>query len=212
MQVGEGHLGFYHPELGQVAGRVRVFGTEGGTEGVDGAQCRSCQLAFELTGYRQAGLLAEEVIVIDNRAILILLQVIEVLGGYLEHLSGAFTVGCRDDGGMEIVEALLMEEGVDGDGHVVTDAEDGSEGVGAGTQVGNLAQELHGVALLLQGIGVVTAAKHLDFACLNLGLLTGTYRFGQFTVHTEASAGGDFLEHSFVKVGQVNDNLHVVDG
>ena len=65
-----------------------------------------------------------------------------------------------------------MEEGVDGNGHVVTDAEHGTKCIGTRTQVGYLAQELHGVTLLLQGITVIAGAKHLNLACLNLSLLS----------------------------------------
>jgi len=42
---------------------------------------------------------------------------------------------------MEVEEAFLMEERVNGHGHVVADAEYGAEGVGAGTQVSDLPQE-----------------------------------------------------------------------
>ena len=40
---------------------------------------------------------------------------------------------------MEVDEPLVMKELVDGEGHLVPDAEDGSESVGAGSQVRRVA-------------------------------------------------------------------------
>ena len=75
---------------------------------------------------------------------------------------------------MEVAESLLVEEGVYGVGHLVPHAEYGSERVGAGTQVGYLAQELHGVSFLLKRIGLrVGGAVH--FECF--GLYFGTLSF-----------------------------------
>ena len=53
----------------------------------------------------------------------------------------ALGVGGRDNRRMEVEEAFLMEERVNGHSHVVADAEYGAEGVGAGAQVSDLPQE-----------------------------------------------------------------------
>ena len=50
-EVDERHLGLYHPELSQVAWSVGVFGTEGGTEGVDGTQGSGTELTLELSAH-----------------------------------------------------------------------------------------------------------------------------------------------------------------
>ena len=92
VQVGKGHLGLNHPELGQVTRRVGVLGTESRPERIDGAQGSGCQLAFQLAGHRQAGLLAKEVVIVDDGAVLVLLQVVEVHRSHLKHLSGALAV------------------------------------------------------------------------------------------------------------------------
>ena len=62
VEVGEGHLGLDHPELGQVPARVRVLGAEGRAEGVDVAQRAGVGLALELAADGQAGAAAEEVL------------------------------------------------------------------------------------------------------------------------------------------------------
>ena len=131
VHIDEGHLGLYHPELSQVAGRIGVFGTEGGTEGVDGTQGSGSELALKLSADSERSLLAEEIIGIDNLALLVLLQVVEVLGGHLEHLSGTLTVAGGNQRCMEIEEAMLVEIVMDGHRHVMTDAHHGSERIGA---------------------------------------------------------------------------------
>ena len=74
---------------------------------------------------------------------------------------------------MDVEEAALLEEVVDGEGQRVAHAGDGAEGVGARPQVGHLAQTLEGDALLLQRIlGRLAEAQHLDGRGLDLdGLL-----------------------------------------
>lgn len=70
---------------------------------------------------------------------------------------------------MEIIEALFVEILVDGIRHGVADAQHGTEGIGSRTQVGDFAQELQRVPLLLEGIGFgVGRAVHLDLRGLHL--------------------------------------------
>ena len=133
VEVVECHLGFDHPELGKVAWGVAVFGTEGGAEGVYLAQCGSTEFAFELPTYGEGCLFAKEVLLVVDASVFFAGEIFEVEGGDLEHLAGPFAVGGGDEWGVEIEEAALVEEGVDGIGHIVADAADGSEGVGAGS-------------------------------------------------------------------------------
>ena len=61
---------------------------------------------------------------------------------------------------------------MDAEGHGVADAGDGAEGVGARAQVGQLAQELQGVALLLEGVFLgVGAAQQFEAGGGDLVLL-----------------------------------------
>ena len=140
--VVEADFRFDHPEFGQVARCVRVLGTESRSEGVDGSEACGSEFAFELSGNSQTRCLAEEVVVIFDLSVLVFLEVVEVFGSDLEHLSCAFTVAGCDERRVEIDEALLVEEGVDGVGHLVTDAEYGSEGVGTWAEVCDVAKEL----------------------------------------------------------------------
>ena len=61
VQVGEGHLRLYHPELGDMAGGVGVLRAEGRTEGIDVPQTQAIGLHLQLPRYREVRLLAEEV-------------------------------------------------------------------------------------------------------------------------------------------------------
>ena len=212
VQVDEASFGLHHPKLGKVARCVAVLGTEGGTEGVDGSQGGGAKLALELTAHGEACLLAEEVVRIDDASVLVLLQVIEVLGGHLEHLSRTLAVACSDEGGVEIEVAMLMEIGMDSHRHVVADTHYGTECVGAQAHVGMLAHILEGLSLLLHGIVGAAGAQHLNLSGLNLACLTGSGAFHQLARYGKAGAGGNLLEHVGVEVCLVAYNLYVLDG
>ena len=60
VQIGVGHLRLDHPELGQVAARLRLLGAEGRAEAVDPAERHRVGFVVELTALRQIrGLLLE---------------------------------------------------------------------------------------------------------------------------------------------------------
>ena len=126
-----------------MARRIRVLRTECRSKRINLSQSRSRQLALQLSGNRQAGLLAKEVIIIDDRTILVFLQVVEVHRRYLEHLSGTLAIRCRNDRRMEIEESTIMEELMDCVSHIMTDTEYRAKRIRTRTQVSDLAQEFH---------------------------------------------------------------------
>ena len=90
-------------------------------------------------------------------------------------------------------------------------AHDGAEGVGAQAQVAYLAQELHRVAFLLQGVGVgVGLAVDDDVLGLHLDGLSRALALHQRALHADAGAGADVLQ-LFLKLGGVGHHLYVVD-
>ena len=210
--VHEGNLRLHHPELSEVTGSIRVLGTERRTEGIDSAQCRSTQLALQLSGYRQRSLLAEEVIVIDNLTILVLLQVIQVLGGHLEHITGTLTVTGSDQRGMEIEEAMLMEIGMDSHRHVMTDTHHGTKGIGTETHMSILTHHLKRLSLLLHGIGIVASTIEFQACCLYLTGLSGTLALHQGSHSTNAGTCGHLFQQFLIKLAWVYNHLHVLDG
>ena len=113
---------------------------------------------------------------------------------------------------MEVEVAVFVEVGVDGHRHVVTDAQDGSEGVCARTQVCYATQELPACAFFLQGISVVAVAKNLDTCGLNLACLTCCGALHEFAYNAKAGTRRDALQGLFVEVSLVAHNLHVLDG
>ncbi len=126
-----------------MATRVAVLGAEGGAEGVDLAHREAVGLDVELSRDGQVSFAAKEVLAKVHTALLCTRQVGHVQGRDAEHLSGAFAVIGGDDGGVNPVEAALMEEAVDSLSQGVAHAGHGTNEVGAGTQVGKLAQVLH---------------------------------------------------------------------
>ena len=105
---------------------------------------------------------AEEVLAVIHLPVFGPGNVVQIQGGHLKHLAGAFAVGAGDDGGVDIYEATALEELVDGGGRHAADPEGGGEQVGAGPQMLDGPQELHAVALFLQGIVRGGLALHLD--------------------------------------------------
>ena len=110
---------------------------------------------------------------------------------------------------MEIVEPVLMEILVNGDCHVVTDAEDTAEEVGTRTEVSLLAKELHRVTFLLEWILVgIAVTEHLDGRCLNLARLVTTLACNELTSDLEAGTGLNALESSLVELFSICNNLN----
>ena len=127
-----------HPEFRQMTRRIWVLSAERRAKRINLSQGCSCQLTLQLSGNRQASLLAEEIVLINDRAILILFQVVQIFGSNLEHLSGTLTVGSRDDRRMEIEKASIMEKLMDSVSHIVTNTEYRAKCIRTRTQVSDL--------------------------------------------------------------------------
>ena len=160
-----------------MAWSVGVFCTECRAESINRTQRCCSQFTFQLSGNSQASLLAKEIVIIDNRSVLILLQIIQVLGGNLKHLTSSFTVGRCNNRSMEVEESLLVEEFMNGNSHIVTNTEHCAKRIGTRTQMSNLTQELHGTSLLLQRISIVTSTQYFNFTSLNFTRLSRSNRF-----------------------------------
>ncbi len=201
-QVGEGDLRLDHPELGQMARRVGVLGAEGGAESVDLAHRQAVGLHVELAGDGEERLATEEVLAEVDRALVVARQVGQVQGRQTEHVAGALGVGGGDDRGVDPEKALLGQVPVDRHHHGVAHAGDRTEQIGAWTQVGDLAQELHRVLLGLDRVGfrVIDQAGHGDLLGLNLERLALALRRHQGAADDHAGAGGQVLDLAVVIV------------
>ena len=155
LQITEGHLRLDHPELRGMAGGVRVLGAEGRAEGIDVGERAGERLAFELAADGQVGGFAEEVR-------LRLLVNVALEDGDAEHLTRALAVASGNDRRVHINEVAFLEELMHGERQPAAHTEHGAEEIRARAQMGNGAQELLGVALLLQRIGRVRRADQLD--------------------------------------------------
>ena len=210
LQLIEGHLRFDHPELGEMARRVGIFGTERGAEGIDPSQRQGAQLAFELARYGQVAGLAEEILRIVDLTLLGTGRVAQIERRHLKHGARAFAVGSRDERRVPVVEAAVVEELVDGEGHCVTDAQHRPERIGAGTQIGDVAQEFERMTLLLQRVGRgIGRAVNLDRRRLHLDTLSLAGRLHEPSVDTDAGARGDLAHQLVVELLQLDDHLDI---
>ena len=173
VQVGKGDFRLDHPELGGMAGGVGVLRPEGGAEGIDVPEGHGECLGVQLTGNRQVGGLAEEILGEVYLAVLGFGHVVQIHGGDLEHFAGTLAVRAGNQRGVDIHEVPILEELVNGHGSKRADAEHRLEGVGPGPQVGDGPQILHGVLLGLQGVVAGGGALHGDGGSLNLKGLLG---------------------------------------
>ena len=155
-------------------------------------------------------MLSKEVVRVVYLAILCLLEVVEVLCCNLEHLSCTLAVACSDKRSIEVEVAVLVEIGVDGHSHIVTYAHNGTEGIGAKTQVGILTHILKALTFLLHRIVVATQTIDFNAVALNLRCLSIALALYKSTNGAYASACGDLLEHISVKLCRVNNNLYVL--
>ena len=193
-------------------GGVGVLRPEGGAEGVHVAEGHGEVLGVELAGDGEVGALAEEVLAVVHGAVVVLGQVLQVQGGHPEHLAGALAVAGGDDGGVDVDEAPVLEEGVDGVGRHAAHPEGGGEQVGAGPQVLDGAQVLHAVALLLEGVVGGGGALHRDGGGLDLQGLLGLG--GEDHRAGDDEGGAHVLPGDLLIVGQdvgVHDDLQVLE-
>ena len=107
---------------------------------------------------------------------------------------------------------MLMEIGVDGHRHIVTDAHDGSESIGAKTHVGILTHHLEALSFLLHRIGVVAETVYLQLRSLDLTTLSCTLTLNQYTFCTDTGSRGNILQELLVELCRVNDDLHILNG
>ena len=174
----ECHLRLDHPELGKVAARGRILSSEGRSKCVDVGESQREGFSIQLAAHGQIRRFAKEVVcrVFANKFV----AVVTVLHrrGDLEHRAGSFAVAGRDDWSVDVVEAALVEELVNGLRKLVPHPENRTERVPANPKVRLLAQKLHRRALLLQGVGErICFAKDFQGGSLEFDGLPCRWRF-----------------------------------
>ena len=153
-EVGEGHLGLDHPELGEVAAGLRFFGAEGGAEAVDLAEREGGGFDVELAGLGEVGLVVVEVV-------------------HLEELGGAFAGVGREDGRIGADEAVVVEVLGGGAHDGGADAEDGGLARGAEPEVAVLHEEVDAVLFERDGEGGLVGDALEDFDVFDVELEAG---------------------------------------
>ena len=127
-EIGVGHLRLHHPELGQVAARLRLLRAERRPEAVDLAERHGVGFVVELAGLRQVHLLVFEVI-------------------HFEQRRGAFAGGGREDRRIHQREAVRIEVVADRPDHLVPHPNDRVLPLAAQPQMPVVHQEIDAVLL-----------------------------------------------------------------
>ncbi len=193
-----------------MSGRVAVLCTERWPESIDGSECGSTQLSLQLSADGEAGLRAKEVLGVVH--LTRFGHPVEVERRHLEHISCSLAVAGGHQRGVEVVESVVVEVLMDGNGHVMADAEHCPEGVGAQAQMGILAHILEALSLFLHGIVGRTESIDFDFLALYLTSLPLALALHERTDHAKASPCGDTLERFGIHLGGIDHHLDVVDG
>ena len=188
VEVGKRHLRLDHPELSGVALGVGVLGAERGAEGIHITKGEREVFGVELAGYGQVRALAEEVLGEIYLAVGRARDIVEVERRDAEHLARALAVGARDDRGLDVDKAAVLEERVHRLRGHAADAERRTEEVRARAQVLDRAQELHAVAFFLQRVVRCGRALDRDAVGLELERLLGVRCEHELAVHDERRA------------------------
>ena len=179
-QFRERHLRFDHPEFGRMAGGIGVFRAERRSECVNIAECQREDLCFQLSGYRQVGLLAEEVLAVIDLAVFCTRQVVEIQRRYLEHFTGALRVAGCDLRRMHVHKVLILEKLMDRVSDQRAHTEHRAEHIGPRTQIADLPEKFHRVALRLQRIIRCGSALYAHLFRFDLKRLLGVRRQDHF--------------------------------
>ena len=126
VEVGVGHLRLDHPELGEVAARLRLLGAERRAEAVDAAERHRVRFVVELTALREIGRLLVEVLRRKQRR-------------------RAFARGRREDRRVGEDEAAAVEEVAHGVDDLVAHAQDRLLPLAADPQVAAVEQVVDAV-------------------------------------------------------------------
>src|SRR5262249_34112748 len=180
-----------HPELGEVAARVRVLRAEGRPEGVDARERERRDLGLELPRDGEEGLAREEVAREVDAAVLAERRARGVERGGAGERAGALGVRGGDDRRVQQLEAARVEEVVDRARRGAAHALDRAERVRAQAQVPELAQELEGVALLLERVVLARGAEHGDALRGELEGLAAARRGTEQALRLDRVAGAD---------------------
>ena len=202
-EIGEGDLGLDHPELGEVAGRVRILGAECGPERIDPAECQAVGLDIELARDGEAGRLAEEVGREIDGPVLVAGEIGEVERRDAEHRAGALGVAGGDDRRVHPDKTMLMEVAVHGHRQAVAHPRDRPERVGPRPQMGHRPQVLHGVPLGRDrvSIRVLDPPDHFDAIGLDLEPLAFALRFDQRALDAHGAVRGQVQDLGLI-IGQ----------
>ena len=148
-----------------------------------------------MTTDRQVGFLTKEVLIVVSLALLIDWYGFFRQRGYAKQLPCPFRITRRDDGCVQVVEPLLVEELMNRKRCSVSDAHHRGHGVGSHAKVRLLAKEFHGVHFRLQRVIICRGVTQNRQICdMQLHGLAGAHAFNQLAINTKASTCCDALK------------------
>ena len=168
------------------------------------------KVAVQLSADSEIRLLAEEILAEVDIARFGLRDIGEIEAGDVEHLAGALSVAGSDERGVDIDKAALLEVLMDRVGDQGADTECCLEHVGAGAEMRDGAQILHGVALFLKRVIGSAGALDGDLGCLDLERLLCLGRSDQCAADHQGCADLDFRDLGEVRHVVVVDDLQLV--
>ena len=189
---------------------VAVFSAKGRPEGIDIAESGCKGFGGQLAGNGQAGHLAEEVLAVIHRPVIILRYVGKIQRGQLEHFTGPLRVRTGDQGGVQVYEIALLEEFVNGKSSQGADPEDRLEGIGTGTKMSDGAKIFHAVPFLLQGIVRSRSTQQGHGICVQFERLAGVR--GQDQIAADLDRGSYVVMTDLVKVGNAAPFINDLQG
>jgi hypothetical protein len=101
---------------------------------------------------------------------------------------------------------------MDGNGHVVPDAEHSTERVGTQAHVGELAHVFEALSLLLHGIVAGAKTVDLKLGVLYLNALTLALTLDELTGGADARTRGDALQGVGIDLLGIDNNLDILNG
>ena len=211
LKIAKCHLRLDHPELRGVAGSVGVFGAERGPESINIRKCRGEDLGFKLAGDGEKRFLGEEILGGVDGAILGLGRLSQIERGDAEHVARAFGIAGGDDGRVDVAEGFFLEKLVDGVSESAAYAEDGTEKIGAGAEVGDFAEKFEGVAFFLEWVSGIRFTEDFEFLGDDFPFLALTLRGDEFAADGDRCAGAGAGHGGVVGQGGVDDDLDALE-
>ena len=98
-----------------------------------------------MRGKGESGVVWEKMVMVDNRRVLVFVEMIKVDGSKVKDVWGWLGVGRGNDRGMKIEEGFVMEELMNGNRDIVRDREERRKSIGRGREMRDVRKKVDGI-------------------------------------------------------------------